>query len=167
MHIGWFDSCAAYGTAKITDLSVCVSACTCKWAAEESAVAAQVIRQSQLKERFFLFLEGIGIWHLGPIRQMSPYGRPSRRYFTDTKGQWCHLGFGGELSVLTAVFPSATLGQLGEANMMRKRVSYAPKWIRQYINTKERIAFVRTNGKPQKELNFRGNVFHLHFFQTP
>lgn len=48
---------------------------------------------------------------------MSPYGRPSQRYFTDTKGQWCHFGFGGALSVpiaLWAVSPSAALGELRE-----------------------------------------------------
>lgn len=49
MHIGWFDSYAAHGTAKITDLKLCLSECMCEYVTEESAVAAQVIHQSQLK----------------------------------------------------------------------------------------------------------------------
>lgn len=34
---------------------------------------------------------------------MSPYGGAARQYLSDTKGQRCHLGFGGELSVHKAV----------------------------------------------------------------
>lgn len=62
-------------------------------------------------------MEGIGIQHLSLIRQMSPYGGPSRRYFTDTKGQSSHLGFGGKQSVpvaITAVCADAALRKLGE-----------------------------------------------------
>lgn len=63
-------------------------------------------------------MEGTGIRHLGPIRQMSPYGGAGRQYLTDTKGQRRHLGFGGELSVgkaVISVFAHAALGELGGA----------------------------------------------------
>lgn len=90
VHVGLFDSYAAYGAAKITDLQLDGTAplskaahmSVCGWG-KCSGCTSHPSKPTKGE----IFLEGVGIRYLGPIRQMSPYGGPCRRYFTDTKGQ--------------------------------------------------------------------------------
>lgn len=77
---------------------------------------------------------------------MSPYGGASRQYLTDTKGQRCHLGFGGELSggkAAGTVSAHAALGELGGdyndvEGMVGGWVGGCSKWISPYMSKKKK-----------------------------
>ena len=112
------------------------------------------------KDELGFFLEGVGIWHLSPIRQMSPYGGPVDDISQTQKASDCIWALEEELSVPTAVLAVFTKCSAwkdkGRFKMMQKRVSHLPTWIRQYFNTKGYIC--EENDKPGKAQLYRKDI---------
>lgn len=83
--------------------------------------------------------EGFGVWHLGPSRQMSPYGGSQPTIFHRYKRP--DMPFGLWRRAVSGCSSSSRPPECHgwEAKTTHKRVLYVLKWIWQYLNTKEKI----------------------------
>ena len=142
---------------------LCLRRCTCeRVAGGVSAVAAQVIHQSQLKERFFWKASGYGI--LVPSGRCHHMEEPADDISPTQKASDAIWALEGDLSVpvaVLAVFASAAFGKARGRLKWCGRGGFKVAWA----IFEQKITFVANLSSTLKR-EIKKNISSLHFCQT-